>query len=227
MGLLEAAVFSYESAVLAKEAGADRLEVCDDYVNGGFTPSVEYVMKTRELKDIDMFVMIRERADNFVYTRVGMEKMIKDIELFKANKVDGFVYGGLDKNRNVHAEYAKEIIEAANPLPVTFHRAFDLCEDLLRATEEIAELGFKRILTSGGKQNAYKGRYVIQDLISRYGDKIIFIPGGGIRRNNVSEIEKVTKAKEFHTAAITDKGTVNDARISTEEIAGIKNILEL
>jgi len=227
MRYLEAAVFNYESAVLAKEAGADRLEVCEDYVNGGFTPSADYVKKTRELEGIDMFVMIRERADNFVYTSTDMDKMIKDIEMFKSLHVDGFVYGGLDKNRNVNIEYAKEIIEAASPLPVTFHRAFDLCEDLLRATEEIAELGFKRILTSGGKQNAYEGRHVIQDLISRYGDRIIFIPGGGIRRNNVSEIEKVTRAKEFHTAAITDKGTGNYARISTEEITGIKNILEL
>ncbi|MCX6157684.1 MAG: copper homeostasis protein CutC [Ignavibacteriota bacterium] len=225
MGLLEAAVFCYESAVLAKVAGADRLEVCEDYANGGFTSSAEYVMKTRELGDIGMFVMIRERVDNFVYTRADLEKMLKDIELFKSYKVDGFVYGGLDTNRNVNFEYAKEIIEAATPLPVTFHRAFDLCEDLLRASEEIAELGFKRILTSGGKQNAYEGRFVIQDLINRYGERIIFIPGGGIRKNNVSEIEKVTKAKEFHTAGITDKGTGSNMLISVEEIREIKNIL--
>lgn len=223
MRYLEAAVFNYESAVLAKEAGADRLEVCEEYVNGGFTPSLEYVMKARELENIDMFVMIRERADNFVYTSNDFDKMLKDIELFKSHNVDGFVYGGLDKGRNVEIEFAKEIIKAAAPLPVTFHRAFDLCEDLYRAAEEIAELGFKRILTSGGKQNAYEGRFVIQDLIDRYGDKIIFIPGGGIRRNNVSEIEKVTKAKEFHTAGITNIGI--DIIISKEEITGIKEIL--
>jgi copper homeostasis protein len=222
MRYLEAAAFSYESAVIAKKAGADRLEVCEDYANGGFTPSVEYVLKTRELDHIDVFVMIRERAQNFMYTKADMDKMIKDIELYKSYNVDGFVYGGLDKERNVDKEFAREIIETANPLPVTFHRAFDLCEDLQKAAEEIAELGFKRILTSGGKQNAYEGRYVIQNLINRYGDRIIFMPGGSIRNSNISEIEKVTKAKEFHTAGITGKGS--EAIISMEEIMGMKSL---
>lgn len=220
MRFIEAAVFNFESARIAKEAGADRLEVCEDYANGGFTPSVEFVKKAGELESIGVFVMIRERADNFNYTRADMDKMLKDIDLFKTYNVNGFVYGGLDKNRNVHIKYAKEVIEAANPLPVTFHRAFDKCDDLFKAAEEIAELGFKRILTSGGKQTAYKGRHMIKDLIKKYGDKIIIMPGGGIRKNNVSEIERITKAKEFHTAGIKGSGLI----ISKEEITGIKNI---
>ncbi len=220
MRYLETAVFNFESARIAKEAGADRLEVCEDYANGGFTPSLEFVQKTRELERIDIFVMIRERADNFVYTDYDVEKMIEDIGKFKELKVDGFVYGGLDSNRRVNKKYAKKIIEAATPLPVTFHRAFDICDDLYKATEEIAELGFKRILTSGGKKSAFEGRYVIQDLIKKYGDKIIFMPGGGIRKYNLLEIEKITQAKEYHTAGISG----NDLLISAEEIKRIKNL---
>jgi copper homeostasis protein len=224
MRFLEVAVFNYESAKAAMEAGADRIEVCDNYEYGGLTPPLDFARKACELGGIDVFIMIRQRADNFIYSKNDMEQMIKDIEIFKGIGADGFVFGSLDRNLRIDKSISKEIIEMANPLPVTFHRAFDMCENLEKAAEEIIDCGFKRILTSGGEKNAYEGRFVIRDLISKYGNDIIIMPGGGIRVNNVKELENMTKAKEFHTAGLRYSFDINEPLIYAEDIAEIKKV---
>jgi copper homeostasis protein len=172
---------------------------------------------------MDVFVMIRQTTNSFEYSKKDIDKMLSDIELFKGMDVNGFVFGGLDKTKSVNKEYSKLIIEAANPIPVTFHRAFDLCKDLNKATEDVIECGFKRILTSGGKSNAYEGRFVIRDLIKRYGREIIFMPGGGIRKNNITEIKGITKATEYHTAALRENQNVVNPIIEFEDLIGIKS----
>jgi copper homeostasis protein len=224
MRFLEVAVFNFESAAAAKKAGADRIEVCDNYGYGGLTPTLDIAQKACELGDIDVFIMIRQRADDFIYSKNDIEKMIKDIEVFKGIGADGFVFGSLDRNLRIDKSISKEIIEMANPLPVTFHRAFDMCENLEKATEEIIDCGFKRILTSGGEKGAYEGRFVIKDLISKYGKDIIIMPGGGIRINNIKEIENMTKAKEFHTAGLRDSFDINKPFIYSEDIEKIKEV---
>jgi copper homeostasis protein len=223
MIFLEVAVFNYESAVTAKKGGADRLEICENYAVGGLTPSYEYVQNVKNLGRMDVFVMIRQTTNSFEYSKKDIDKMLSDIELFKGMDVNGFVFGGLDKTKSVNKEYSKLIIEAANPIPVTFHRAFDLCKDLNKATEDVIECGFKRILTSGGKSNAYEGRFVIRDLIKRYGREIIFMPGGGIRKNNITEIKGITKATEYHTAALRENQNVVNPIIEFEDLIGIKS----
>jgi len=223
MRFLEIAVFNYESAVAAKKGGADRLEVCQNYTVGGFTPSFEFVQNVKNMGGIDVFIMIRQKADNFVYSGKNMDKMLRDIDVFKGMDVNGFVFGGLDGSKNVHKEFSKQIIEAANPLPVTFHRAFDLCKDLNRAAEDVIECGFKRILTSGGKSNAYEGRFAIRDLIKRYGKDIIFMPGGGIRKKNISEMIDITNAQEFHTSALRENQSTTIPNIEFEDVIDIKN----
>ena len=223
MIFLETAVFNYESAILAKKGGADRLEVCENYSVGGLTPSFDYVRNVINTGGPDVFAMIRQTAVSFEYSNEDMDKMLSDIELFKSMGVNGFVFGGLDETKNVHKEFSRLIIEAAIPLPVTFHRAFDLCKDLNKATEEVIDCGFKRILTSGGKNNAFEGRFVIRDLIKRYGRDIIIMPGGGIRKNNISEIIDITNAKEFHTAALRENQNTSNPIIEFEDLVGIKN----
>jgi copper homeostasis protein len=180
----------------------------------------------KNLGGIDVFVMLRQNAENYDYLDTDMDKMLSDIEVFKGMDIKGFVFGGLDENNNVHKEYSKQIIEAANPLPVTFHRAFDLCKNLYKATEDVIECGFKRILTSGGKSNAYKGRFVIKELIKKYGSEIIFMPGGGIRGNNISEILDTTEAQEFHTAALRKNHNLSSPFIEIEDVIDIKNGLK-
>jgi len=225
MVFLEVAIFNYESAVAAKNGGANRLEVCENYAIGGLTPSFNLVFNLKKLGGTDVFIMIREESEGFQYTIASMDKMLKDIEVFKAMGVDGFVYGGLDEAKNVHKEFSKDIIKAADPFPVTFHRAIDLCKDMNKATEDVIECGFKRILTSGGKNNAYEGRFVIRDLINRYGKEIIIMPGGGIRKNNINEIKEITKAKEFHTAGLKEIRDGFDTLTDENEIIEIKKRL--
>lgn len=222
MRFLEVAVFNYESAVAAKEAGAGRIEVCDDYGYGGLTPSVEFAKKARELIGIEVFVMIRQKAEYFIYSKNDIEKMMKDMEMFKGMGIDGFVFGALDGDRRVEKTIAKEFITMANPLPVTFHRAFDMCDDLDKAVEDIIDCGFKRILTSGGEKNAFEGMFLIRDLILKYGNDIIIMPGGGIRKNNVMEIENVTKAKEFHTAGLREIFDSNEPVIIAGDLVDIR-----
>lgn len=223
MRFLEVAVFNYESAVIAKQAGVDRIEVCENYPLGGFTPSYDYVNKCIKLQEIDVFIMIRQPSDNFIFNIDDMKVMLKDVETYKKMNVNGFVFGALTNNKNVNIEFSKEIVLAASPLPVTFHRAFDSCNDLNVATENIINCGFKRILTSGGKKNADEGKFIIKDLIEKYSNDIIFIPGGGIRANNVSEIQNITGAVEFHSAGIRNEIITPNPNILLNDLYSIKH----
>lgn len=146
--------------------------------------------------------MIRCSSGNFVFNNDEVNFMLNQINLLKKLNIQGFVFGALTSDSKVDVESCRSVINAAHPLPVTFHRAFDHCSDMNKSAEEIISLGFKRILTSGGKSNAFDGRFVIKDLISKYGNQIIFIPCGGIRNHNLKEIIKTTGTSEFHSSVI-------------------------
>lgn len=128
--------------------------------------------------------------------------MLLSLEYFKSLNIQGIVFGALTKGNEIDKHICNEIISAAYPLPVTFHRAFDFCNDLNKSAESIIKCGFKRILTSGSENNAYQGRFKIKELIKRYSKDIIIIPGGGIRNDNLMEIIDVTEAKEVHSSHI-------------------------
>lgn len=200
--LFELAVFDFEAAQRALSAKVNRIELCEDYDAGGITPGLSLLQKVLKLGSIDIFVMIRCRPGNFIYTKNEMNTMLQQIKEFKTLNIQGFVFGALTPDNKVDIKTCHSVIKAAHPLPVTFHRAFDQCNDMFKASEEIIECGFKRILTSGGKSNAFDGRFVIKDLISKYGSKIIFIPGGGIRNHNLKEIINSTGTNEIHSSVI-------------------------
>lgn len=200
--LFELAAFDFASAQKAFTAKVDRIELCEDYNSGGVTPGIALLQKILELGNIDIFVMIRCRPGNFVYSKTEMNTMLSQINKFKSFNVQGFVFGVLTPDNNVDVDSCRSVIKAAHPLPVTFHRAFDQCSDMQKSAEEIISCGFKRILTAGGKPNAFEGRFIIKDLITKYGKKIIFIPGGGIRNHNLKEIVYTTGASEFHSSNI-------------------------
>ena len=185
--LFELAVFDYNTAQKALSANVDRIELCEDYQSGGITPSLHLLRKILELGSIDIFVMIRCRPGNFVYSRTEMNTMLSQIHEFKSFNIQGLVFGALTSDFKVDVDTCRSVIDAAHPLPVTFHRAFDQCSDMYNSAEEIIDCGFKRILTSGGKPNAFEGRFVIKDLISKFGEEIIFIPGGGIRNHTLKK----------------------------------------
>ncbi len=209
--VLEIACFNLESCAIAQDAGADRIEFCADYSIGGVTPSHDDIIEARKLLNIPLHVIIRPRGGDFNYSQNEIELMKKDIEFCKKNNIDGVVLGVLNSEKSIDIKTNKELVELAKPMSVTFHRAIDECVDLEKAFEEIIELGFNKVLTSGGKQNAVEGIDKLKNCQEKFGEKITIIPGGGIRSNNIESILLKTKCYQFHSAAITDSSDICDA----------------
>lgn len=219
MSKIEIACFNPESAIIAFESGADRIELCEGLSEGGTTPDFETVKKLGEKINIPMFVMIRPRGGDFTYTDEEFEQMKSDLVKLKSLSVDGFVFGILDENDGVNVEQNKTLVELAKPLPCTFHRAFDRAKDLENSLEKIIDCGFKTILTSGQKANVLEGKENLKKLVELSNGRIEILVGGGLRSSNIEEIREFTKAGYFHSSAITDGGAFANAA----EIIFLKN----
>ena len=200
--IIEICANSAQSCVEAEAGGASRVELCAAIPEGGTTPSYGEIKTAQALTSkIDINVIIRPRGGDFLYTEAEVQSMLMDIELCKQLKVHGVVFGCLTKEGEIDVPLMRRLIEAAKPLSVTCHRAFDVCKDPFKALEELIELGCDRILTSGQQSNAVKGIPLLKQLVEKAGDRIIIMPGCGVRENNVAQIEAETGAKEFHTSA--------------------------
>ena len=197
--LLEISVESLGSAVAAELGGAHRIELCSDLSVGGLTPSESLMRKTRAAVKIPIFSMIRPRPDNFVYSESELAQMRREIEVAKSCKMDGIVLGILQAGDTVNVEHTRELVKIAAPLPVTFHRAFDLAPSLPKALEAVIETGAKRILTSGGRRTALEGASALADLVSSCNCRIKILPGGGINSSNFRDVIRLTRASEFHS----------------------------
>ncbi|WP_336732452.1 copper homeostasis protein CutC [Chryseobacterium sp. VD8] len=219
MSKIEIACFNPESAIIAFENGADRIELCDGLSEGGTTPDFETVKKLREKINVPIFVMIRPRGGNFTYSDDEFEQMKSDLIQLKSLNVDGFVFGILDENDEVNIEQNKILVELAKPYPCTFHRAFDRAKDLEKSLEKVIECGFTIILTSGQKPNVSEGKENLRKLVALSNGRIEILVGGGLRSSNIQEIREFTKAGYFHSSAITDGGAFANA----EEIIALKN----
>jgi copper homeostasis protein len=182
----------------AQKGGADRIELCDNISAGGTTPSIGSILTSRKLLKIKIFVLIRPRAGDFLYSGVEYDIIKKDIKFCKEAHIDGIVTGVLNSSGGVDKKRLMEIVKLANPLPVTFHRAFDMTAEPFKAMEDIIECGCKRILTSGQMQTAEEGIKLISELAKKSRERIIIMPGSGINENNIKKIMKATKCDEFH-----------------------------
>ena len=198
---LEIVCVNLESALSAQEGGADRIELCDNLQEGGTTPSFGMIEAVKKIVSIPVYVMIRPRGGDFLYSDFEIEIMKRDIEICKQLKVDGIVFGILKNDGNIDKKKCKKLLEVAYPLPVTFHRAFDMTVDPSLALEEIIECGFERILTSGLKPTAQEGTETISKLIKQANERIVIMPGGGVRPENVKELISATGATEVHASA--------------------------
>jgi copper homeostasis protein len=213
---LEIACFTLESALIAQENGADRVELCAGIEVGGTTPDFKTVQQARENLTIDLYVMIRPRGGNFVYTDAEFQQMQADITALKQFNVDGFVFGILKEDQTINYEQNKVLVELAKPFPCTFHRAFDEVANAFEALEEVIGCGFKTILTSGQKPNVSEGMHRLAELVSKADNRIVIMPGGGLRSTNIEVVQQNTKAIFYHSSAITDGGeTANAIEIRT------------
>ncbi|MFZ9171482.1 MAG: copper homeostasis protein CutC [Sediminibacterium sp.] len=199
--MLEVAVFNIESAIQAEAAGANRLELCENPNEGGTTPSYGTLSVVSSIISIPVFPIIRPRGGDFLYSRSEFDVMKNDIRLCKELGFGGVVIGLLLPDGSIDKERTKELVQLAAPLEVTFHRAFDRCNDPIKGLHDIIETGCKRILTSGQVPSAPDALDLLQTLVKEAGDNIIIMPGSGVRGNNIATIKSVTKAKEFHSSA--------------------------
>ena len=197
---LEICVDSVESAIASAKGGAQRIELCSALSEGGITPSSGLIHAVRSAVGIQVFVIIRPRGGNFVYSDYELEVMRQDIQQVKAWGVDGVVLGVLTEDNDIDRFRVRELITLARPLQVTFHRAFDVCNDLERALEDVIAAGADRILTSGGHADALKGLNSIAALQRQAGRRIGIMAGGGIRASNLRDIAIHTGVHAVHTS---------------------------
>jgi len=198
--VLEICVESVDHAVAAERGGADRIELCSDLSSGGITPSAGLMQTARRHVSVPIHVLIRPRAGDFCYSDHELETMRDDINAAKQVGMDGLVLGILDENTRVDVERTKTLVEFARPLPVTFHRAFDLAKNAATALEEVIQTGASRILTSGGEQRATDALLVLTHLVQAAKNRILIMPCGGINSANIVSIVQTTSAREIHTS---------------------------
>jgi len=197
----EIACFDFESAMIAQKAGANRIELCSNQGEGGVTPSYGMIDLARKNLHIDLNIIIRPRGGNFIYTDSELNIMENDILICKELGVNGVVFGVLNGDNSIDKTANTELIQIASPLSTTFHRAFDETPDAMKALEDVIACGFTRVLTSGQKKTAMEGAGLISDLIKFANGRIIIMPGGGIRKENISDIINISKAKEYHSSS--------------------------
>lgn len=198
---IEICVDNIESALIAQKGGADRIELCSALDLGGLTPSkglMEYVVS--HLK-IPVNVLIRPRSGDFHYSQHEFQVIKSDIFTAKVAGISGIVIGMLNSDGTIDSCRMKEVMEICYPLPVTFHRAFDMVRDHYEALDEIIKLGCSKILTSGGHKTATAGSMVISELVKQAAGRISIMPGSGINERNFKELYEATRCNEYHLSA--------------------------
>ena len=194
---------THDAVARAVAAGAGRIELCERLEVGGVTPSEALIREALAIAgDIPVNVLIRPREGNFVFNEEEAAQMLASRELCKRLGVNGVVIGALRPDGSVDMALMRRLMEAAWPLSITFHRAFDECSDVFTALEDIISLGIDRLLTSGHCADAWEGRFVLCDLVARAAGRIVIMPGCGITPANLSEIAATTRAAEFHGSRI-------------------------
>ena len=196
--LLEACVNSAVSAINAQAGGAQRVELCENMMEGGCTPSAGAIQFARQKLHIPIMVMIRPRGADFLYSDDEFEIMKHDIVMAKDLGADGVVFGILTPDGSIDVPRVRQLLELSRPMQVTCHRAFDMSADPYKALDDLISLGIDRVLTSGQSDCALTGAPLIRKLIAQAAGRIIIMPGHGIKEHNLEEAIRLTGASEFH-----------------------------
>ena len=227
---LEICANSYQSAQNAQEAGAHRIELCTELAVGGLTPSYGLIKEVIENLDIPVFVLIRPRSGNFMYSDSEFEIMKQDIQLCRSLGCSGIVSGVLHANNTVDIERTESLIEFSKPLRFTFHRAFDCVPNPIDSLEQLIDLGVDRVLTSGQEVSAEQGLELLKQLKVKANKNIRILPGSGINPSN-AKLFKDSGFDEIHASASkaissTDSTYFGSVGQSVSDVATIKEILK-
>lgn len=229
---IEICVNSYQSAKNAQEARANRIELCQELGVGGITPSYGLIKQVLGSLEIPVFVLIRPRSGNFVYSDAEFEIMKQDIQLCKDLGCHGIVSGVLDAYNSIDVKRIEELVELSKPLAFTFHRAFDEVVNPREALEQLIDIGIERVLTSGQKDTAEKGLDLIEELHKIANGRIVVLAGGGISAENAA-LFKTIGLTEIHASASVEvaqkssKFAIPQTVSDKEQIKRIINIIEL
>lgn len=204
---LEICANSIRSALAAQQGGATRIELCDNMAEGGTTPSAGMVSLCKKLLNIPVFPIIRPRGGDFLYTDEEFEVMKADILACKNLGCEGVVIGILKTDGSIDTEGCAELVALARPMQVTFHRAFDRCNNLKKGLEDIISLGCERVLTSGGEISAADAIPILTKLVKQAAGRINIMIGSGVNEENISALAKQTGAKQFHSTAKITAGS--------------------
>ena len=205
--VVEVVVYNIESALKAQDGGADRIELCDNPGEGGTTPSSGVIEIVRQNLSIDVYVMIRPRGGDFLYSNYEFHAMKRDIVQCQRLSTDGVVFGILTADGRIDKKRCQELIARARPLKVTCHRAFDMARDPFEALEDCIEIGFDRILTSGRETQAFQGAALIGELVKRAQGRIAIMAGSGVNEETVEGIVKTSAVNEIHFSAMVSRNS--------------------
>jgi copper homeostasis protein len=208
--ILEICCFNLESAMIAADAGADRIELCADPSAGGTTPGIGLIKSVRKKTEIELYPIIRIRGGDFLFSEEEFQVMLIEVEACKNAGCDGVVFGTLLPDGRVDKMVTSRLVEKAYPMGVCFHRAFDWTRNPFEALEDIIDIGCERILTSGQQPTAILGATLIRDLIIQADGRIQIMPGSGVRSGNIQDLKNETGASQFHSSARILKKTSMD-----------------
>ena len=207
MKILEICAGSVESAIAARDGGAQRIELCAALEVGGVTPSAGLIAEARKVEGLVLNVIIRPRGGDFLYNEYEIACMEEDIRTCKKLRADGIVIGALTAEGDIDTDTCKRLIASAENMRVTFHRAFDMCRNPQKALETLIEIGCHRVLTSGQAATAEAGIPLLTELVKQADGRIIIMPGCGVNSNNAKMILQATGAKEIHASARKSVGS--------------------
>lgn len=223
MAILEICAGSVESAIAARDGGAQRIELCAALEVGGVTPSAGLIAEARKIDGLTLNVIIRPRGGDFLYNEYEAACMEQDIRTCKQLGVDGVVIGALTADGDIDTVLCKRLIAAAKSMSITFHRAFDMCRDPKKALEELIAMGCDRVLTSGQAATAEAGIPLLKELVQQAGRRIIIMPGCGVNSNNAAAILSATGATEIHASARKSVGSGMKFRHSGVSMGNTEN----
>lgn len=198
---LEVCCGDIDSVIAANRGGASRIELCSALADGGVTPSLGFMTQACRISEIPVNVLIRPRGGDFVYTSDEVEVMACDIKAAKQSGCNAVVIGALTPEGDIDMDACRVLVEAADGVEITFHRAFDLCRDPFKALEQVIELGCNRLLTSGLAASAEEGADMLRRLNEKAAGRLTILAGAGVSPANAAAIVTAAGVSEIHASA--------------------------